>query len=114
MGKSILRRLTVLALLLSGSSTVLADAIQDCANLRGDAAIQACTEAIRQNPRDAQSSYNRGVRYMNDKHDLDRALHQDEEPPGRFALAQQHKHNRAGAILRPFFYALAGLAFPQV
>ena len=26
---------------------------------------------------------------------------------GRVALGQQHKHNRAGAILRPFFYALA-------
>ena len=32
---------------------------QDCANLNGDAAIAACNEAIRLNPKDADAHYNR-------------------------------------------------------
>jgi tetratricopeptide (TPR) repeat protein len=61
------------ALLLIGSSSVaLADARQDCDNLSGDASIQACDQAIRQNPRDAVSYYNRGVGYFH-KGDFDRA-----------------------------------------
>src|SRR5215469_8778710 len=66
--------LAVLSCLLIGSSNaVLADALHDCSRLSGDAAIQACDEAIRQNPRDAVSYANRGVEYRN-KGDLDRAL----------------------------------------
>ena len=66
--------LAVLSYLLIGSSNaVLADALHDCARLSGDAAIQACDQAIRQNPRDAVSYANRGVEYRN-KGDLDRAI----------------------------------------
>ena len=66
--------LAVLSYLLIGSSgAALADALHDCARLSGDAAIQACDQAIRQNPRDAVSYANRGVEYRN-KGDLDRAL----------------------------------------
>jgi tetratricopeptide (TPR) repeat protein len=66
--------LTALSLLLIGSSSAaLADARQDCDNLSGDAAIQVCDQAIRQNPRDAVSHYNRGVVYFN-KSDFDRAI----------------------------------------
>lgn len=68
-----LKQLTILSLLLTGSSTALADASQDCEKLNGDAAIQACSEAIRRNPRDALSYYNRGVQNGN-KQDLDRAI----------------------------------------
>jgi tetratricopeptide (TPR) repeat protein len=66
--------LTVLSLLLIGSSSaVLADARQDCGNSNGDTAIQACDQAIHQNPRDAVSYYNRGVVYFH-KGDFDRAI----------------------------------------
>src|SRR6516164_2368282 len=66
--------LAVLSYLLIGSSgAALADALHDCARLSGDAAIQACDQAIRQNPRDAVSYANRGVEYRN-KGDLERAL----------------------------------------
>src|SRR5262249_20189751 len=66
--------LAVLSYLLIGSSSAaFADALQDCAKLSGDAAIQACDQAIRQNPRDAVSYGNRGVEYRN-KGDLDRAI----------------------------------------
>src|SRR5262249_4243308 len=65
--------LTVLSLLLIGSSGAFADAGQDCDNSSGDTAIQACDEAIRQNPRDAVSYHNRGVAYFH-KGDFDRAI----------------------------------------
>ncbi len=56
-----------------GSSGALADARHDCDNLSGDASIQACDQAIRENPRDAVSYYNRGVGYFH-KGDFDRAI----------------------------------------
>jgi tetratricopeptide (TPR) repeat protein len=59
--------------LLIGAAAALADAKQDCANLSGDAAIAACDQAIRQNPRNAEAYYNRGVEY-HDKGDRDRAI----------------------------------------
>ena len=66
--------LAVLSYLLIGSSSAaLADALHDCARLSGDAAIQACDQAIRKNPRDAVSYNNRGVAYFH-KGDLDRAI----------------------------------------
>ena len=67
------RYFVVLLFLLIGSSAVLADARQDCANLSGDAAIRACNQAIRQNARDAVAYYNRGIEYQH-KGDLDRAM----------------------------------------
>ena len=36
---------------------------QDCVNLSGDAAIAACNEAIRLNPKDAGAYLNRGVEW---------------------------------------------------
>ena len=60
-------------LLIGSSSAALADALQDCADLSGDAAIHACDQAIRQNPRDAVSYSNRGVEYRN-KGELNRAI----------------------------------------
>src|SRR3974377_1817269 len=66
--------LAVLSFLLIGSSSAaLADAKRDCEKLSGDAAIQACDQAIRQNPRDAEAYNNRGFKHY-DKGDLDRAL----------------------------------------
>jgi tetratricopeptide (TPR) repeat protein len=63
----------VSCLLIGSSSAALADALHDCAKLSGDAAIQACDQAIRQNPSDAVSYDNRGVEHRN-KGDLDRAI----------------------------------------
>jgi tetratricopeptide (TPR) repeat protein len=66
--------LTVLSLLLMGSSTAaLAGAGRDCDNLGADASIQGCDQAIRENPRDAISYHNRGVGYFH-KGDFDRAI----------------------------------------
>jgi tetratricopeptide (TPR) repeat protein len=61
----------LVSLLLSNS--VLADERQDCAKLMGDAAIAACTAAIRQNPRDALSYINRGVAHHGKK-EYDQAI----------------------------------------
>jgi hypothetical protein len=41
--------LAFLSLLAIGATAALADARRDCANLSGDAAIRACSQAIRQN-----------------------------------------------------------------
>jgi tetratricopeptide (TPR) repeat protein len=60
-------------LLIGSSSAALANAKRDCEKLSGDAAIQACDQAIRENPRDAEAYNNRGFKYY-DKGDLDRAL----------------------------------------
>jgi tetratricopeptide (TPR) repeat protein len=66
--------LAVLSFLLIGSSgAALAGAGQDCDNLSGDASIQACDQAIRENPRDAVSYHNRGVGYFH-KGDFNRAI----------------------------------------
>jgi tetratricopeptide (TPR) repeat protein len=66
--------LAVLSFLLIGSSgAALADAGQECDNSSGEAAIQACDQAIRQNPRDAVSHHNRGVVYFH-KGDFDLAI----------------------------------------
>src|SRR5262249_32176774 len=66
--------LTVLSFLLIGSSgAAFADARHDCDNLAGDAAIQACDQAIAKNPRDTVSYHNRGVAYF-PKGDSDRAI----------------------------------------
>ena len=46
---------------------------QDCGNLNGDAAIVACNEAIRLNPKDAGAYLNRGVEWSA-KGDNDRAI----------------------------------------
>ena len=46
---------------------------QDCENLSGDAAIAACNEAIRLNPKDAGAYLNRGVEWSA-KSDKDRAI----------------------------------------
>jgi tetratricopeptide (TPR) repeat protein len=59
--------------LLVGATAALADAKQDCAKLSGDAAIAACDQAIRQNPKDAESYSSRGGEYMA-KRELDRAI----------------------------------------
>ena len=59
--------------LLVGATAALADAKQDCVKLSGDAAIAACDQAIRQNPKDAEAYNNRGGEYMA-KRELDRAI----------------------------------------
>lgn len=48
-------------------------AVQNCARLKGDAAIQACDEAIRRHPEHAPSYYQRGLEHR-DKADHDRAI----------------------------------------
>lgn len=65
--------LAVVIAVLVGTGTTLADAAKDCAELSGDAAIRACDEAIREDPRSAESHYNRGNEYRV-KGDLDSAL----------------------------------------
>ena len=70
--------LRVLALIMLFSAALdataaLADARQDCEKLRGDAAIQACDQAIGEFPRDAEAHKNRGNAYLA-KGDLDRAI----------------------------------------
>jgi tetratricopeptide (TPR) repeat protein len=62
----------VLLLLLQGGSA-LADARQDCAKLKGDAAIAACSAAIRDDPRAAYAYINRGNAYYGKK-EYDRAI----------------------------------------
>jgi len=48
-------------------------AAERCATLSGDAAIAACDEAIKLNPKDANAYYNRGHAW-HDKSDNDRAI----------------------------------------
>ena len=55
------------------TTAALADAKQDCENLRGDAAIQACDEAIREAPLGPAAYYNRATEYQN-KGDFDHAI----------------------------------------
>lgn len=55
------------------SLATLADAGGDCEKLSADAAIKACDQAIRQNPRNAVTYNNRGVEY-NAKGEVDRAI----------------------------------------
>ena len=45
---------SILFALALGPTVVLADARRDCERLRGDAAIAACSQAIRENPRAAR------------------------------------------------------------
>jgi tetratricopeptide (TPR) repeat protein len=68
-----LKGLVFVSFTVIAATAALADPTQDCANLSGDAAIRACDQAIRQNPRGAQSYTNRGIEYAK-KGDLDRAL----------------------------------------
>lgn len=69
-----LRRIAMVCWLLIGSVGVAsADAAKDCEKLSGDAAIRACDEAIRDNPRSAAMYSNRGVAYKV-KGDIDRAI----------------------------------------
>ena len=68
-----MRRTAFALSLLLQTNSAFADARQECGRLRGDAAIAACNWAIRQNPRDSISYYNRGVAYYA-KADLDRAI----------------------------------------
>ena len=51
------------ALMMSASAAV-ADARSDCFSKNGSAAIQACTMAIQQNPKDAVSYINRAFEYL--------------------------------------------------
>ena len=55
------------------ATAALADAKQDCEKLRGDAAIQACDQALREPPPEADAYKNRGNAYLA-KGDLDRAI----------------------------------------
>ena len=72
--KSIAAALLGVTLLLIGENPVLAqNARKDCLEKSGDAAIAACTEAIRQNPKDSASFNNRGFEY-NAKGDNERAI----------------------------------------
>jgi tetratricopeptide (TPR) repeat protein len=62
-------RLAALTIVLSialalGASPVRADPRTDCYRLSGDAAIQACTEAIARNPGDALSYVNRAYEHL--------------------------------------------------
>jgi Flp pilus assembly protein TadD len=68
-----LKGLVFVSFTVIAATGALADPTQDCANLSGDAAIRACDQAIRQNPRGAESYTNRGIEYAK-KGDLDRAL----------------------------------------
>ena len=68
-----LKGLVFVSFTVIAATGALADPTQDCANLSGDAAIRACDQAIRQNPRGAESYTNRGIEYAK-KGDLDHAL----------------------------------------
>jgi Flp pilus assembly protein TadD len=68
-----LKGLVFVSFTVMAATGALADPTQDCANLSGDAAIRACDQAIRQNPRGAESYTNRGIEYAK-KGDLDHAL----------------------------------------
>jgi tetratricopeptide (TPR) repeat protein len=58
-------RFTVAALaLLVGPTSGLGDARKDCFEKSGRVAIEACTQAIRSNPRDATSFVNRAYEYL--------------------------------------------------
>ena len=64
-----------LAMLFSAAldaTAALADAMQDCAMLSGDAAIQACDQAIRRFPSAKAAYFNRAIEYKN-KGDFDRS-----------------------------------------
>jgi tetratricopeptide (TPR) repeat protein len=50
--------------LVLGASAAFADARQDCSEKSGDAAIRACTEAIRRDPKDVLSHVNRAYEYL--------------------------------------------------
>jgi tetratricopeptide (TPR) repeat protein len=58
---------------LTMSKVALAGPLEDCEKLRGDAAIAACDQAIKANPRDVGSLGNRGFEYRV-KGQFDRAL----------------------------------------
>src|SRR5262249_16934621 len=72
-GVNMLKGLTLAVFMVLGAPLALADARQDCAKLPGDAAIEACDQAIRQNPSDAVSYFNRGIEYAH-KGDSDPAI----------------------------------------
>lgn len=61
------------ALIVCGTHAAIAQASKDCLEKSGDVAIAACTEAIRQNPRNAINFYNRATEY-GAKGDDDRAI----------------------------------------
>lgn len=58
--------------LLVGAAAALGDARKDCFEKSGAVAIQACTEAIGRNPRDAVSFVNRAFEYLQ-RGDYDRS-----------------------------------------
>ena len=68
-----LRGLTLALCLLLGTTAAFGDAAEDCNQKSGDVAIKGCTELIRQNPRNANAYYNRGLAWKSKK-EYDKAL----------------------------------------